>query len=112
MSALLTARPPSARQERLFGDDPPVSVASAPAVPAAPPRRDERPPAATGATVVDSPRPASGPTLSAAVTSLWDRLAAAQSAACPICDAPMEPVRSAPAGVIGGRCRSCGSTLS
>jgi hypothetical protein len=101
MSALLTPRP-RAREERrtggqasLFGD--PATIPEQ-AVPAAP---------APGAT----PAPA-GVTLDAAITSLWTRLSADAAAACPVCEAPMETRHSAGAGVVGGRCRSCGSTLS
>jgi hypothetical protein len=64
--------------------------------------------------LLDDPRPAAaqaGLTLDAAVTALWNQLTRAEPAACPVCDAPMAPRHSA-AGVVGGRCRSCGSTLA
>jgi hypothetical protein len=153
---LLTARPPTGRQERLFGDDPATTWGAAAPVTAPPAVERERsshsavadaPPGGVAdapgsvgaapaggiaderaATVADEPAAAvadapttaaeeprapatAGPTLAAAITSLWDRLTAAQPAACPVCDAPIEP-RHAAGGVVGGRCRSCGSTLA
>jgi hypothetical protein len=122
MSTLLTSRPRvrdhAASQESLFGD-----WGERPAAPVATPARPELPahergqradPARERADAVAAPVPASGPTLAAAVTSLWDQLATGQPTACPICDAAMDPVRSATTAsdVVGGRCGSCGSTLS
>jgi hypothetical protein len=110
MSALLTSRPRAREdrratgQEPLFGDAPTVE---APPVPAAA--------AAVVATPAPAPQPVAAPagiTLDAAVTTLWDRLSAGAQTACPVCEAPMEARHSAGAGVVGGRCRSCGSTLS
>ena len=105
MTALLTSRPrareegPGAGQGSLFGDAPVVAPELAP--PAV---------AETSAPTV-TPAPA-GITLDAAVTSLWNRLTAGAPAACPVCETPMETRHSAGAGVVGGLCRSCGSTLS
>jgi hypothetical protein len=53
----------------------------------------------------------SGPTLDDVVSRTWEVLRAAVPAACLICGAELEPRRSAGAGVAGGRCDSCGSTL-
>jgi hypothetical protein len=113
MTALLTARPgirvAAARQESLFGDGEQLEAPAAPATAAAPAPPELEPPAAP------APTPAAPPqarTLDAAMTSLWDRLTAGRSVTCPVCDAPMEPRHSAAAGVVGGRCRSCGSTLA
>jgi hypothetical protein len=110
MSTLLTPRPsardrlrfPTARQERLFGDgeaarDPRPVATAAPA-----PAPASAPPAATVAS----------PTLDTAITRRWERLVASAVAACPVCDSPMEPRQSAASGVVGGRCRACGSTLA
>ena len=41
---------------------------------------------------------------------LWAGLQANAPVACPICDGRMEPRYSA-TGVVGGRCRSCGTEL-
>jgi hypothetical protein len=116
MSALLTSRP-RAREERrasgqglLFGDGPVVSerpVVDAPRVPAAT-AITETPPA-VGPDAIAAP---AGITLDAAIASLWSELTAGEAAACPVCEAPMEPVHSPGTGVAGGRCGSCGSTLS
>jgi hypothetical protein len=109
MSALLTPRP-RAREERrasgqepLFGDGPIVEGPRAASV------------AASAAPVADVAAPVAAPaglTLDAAMTSLWSRLGAGEAAACPVCEAPMEPRRSAAARVDAGHCRSCGSALS
>jgi hypothetical protein len=53
-----------------------------------------------------------GPTLDEAIGALWDGLLAGESAACPVCREPMQPRHSAAAGVVGGRCTSCASTLA
>ena len=124
MSTLLTPRPAvrdrdafrvAAKQERLFGDGPaesrePAASASAP-VRAPETRTAGVPPGPGTAPSSEEPRPATR-TLDAAIKSLWDQLAAAEQATCPVCDGPLEPVRSAATGVAGGRCRSCGSTLA
>ena len=51
-------------------------------------------------------------TLDDLLTGAWHGLAAGTTAACPVCDGPLEPRWSAGAGVVGGRCRDCGSELS
>jgi hypothetical protein len=54
-----------------------------------------------------------GATLDDLLSGAWEGLtAAASSAACPVCDGELEPRWSAGAGVVGGRCRDCGSELS
>jgi hypothetical protein len=55
---------------------------------------------------------AAGPTLDEAMSELWDGLLAGTPAACPVCREPMQPRHSAGAGVVGGRCPSCASTLA
>jgi hypothetical protein len=47
-----------------------------------------------------------------ALTSLWQALLAEQPSACPLCGGRMEPRVSAGAGVVGGRCRSCGTEIA
>jgi hypothetical protein len=54
----------------------------------------------------------SGPTLDDVVSRAWEVLRVELPAACPICGGELIPRASAGAGVVGGRCRSCGSTLS
>jgi hypothetical protein len=116
MSALLTSRP-RAREERrpsgqelLFGDRP--GVADAPVAAAVPETvAVPAPEAAPGSAAVAVVATAGG-TLDAAITSLWNQLMAGEASACPVCEATMEPVHSAGSGVAGGRCSSCGSTLS
>ena len=84
MSALVLAERPM----RLW-DDPGAQRAAAPAEA---PRREE----SVG----------EGPTLADVLASAWEGLAARSAVACPVCHGELEP---RPAG---GRCRSCGTTLS
>jgi len=54
-----------------------------------------------------------GATLDDVVSGAWEGLtAAASSTACPVCQGELEPRWSAGAGVVGGRCRDCGSELT
>ena len=54
-----------------------------------------------------------GATLDDLLSGAWEGLTAvASSVACPVCDGELEPRWSAGAGVVGGRCRDCGSELS
>jgi hypothetical protein len=54
-----------------------------------------------------------GATLDDLLSGAWEGLSAAASpAACPVCHGELEPRWSAGAGVVGGRCRDCGSELS
>jgi hypothetical protein len=53
-----------------------------------------------------------GPTLDDVITRAWEVLRCEIPAACPVCGGELIPRASAGAGVVGGRCRSCGSTLS
>jgi hypothetical protein len=61
-----------------------------------------------------SPRPEreAGPTLDDVVSRAWEVLRVELPAACPVCGGELIPRASAGAGVVGGRCQSCGSTLS
>ena len=52
------------------------------------------------------------PTLEDLVVGSWDGLRAGAAIACPWCDAEMDPRWSAGAGVVGGRCRRCGTELA
>ena len=51
------------------------------------------------------------PTLDALLTGAWATLTRGTSTTCPICSETMAPRWSAGAGAVGGRCRSCGTTL-
>jgi tRNA(Ile2) C34 agmatinyltransferase TiaS len=42
---------------------------------------------------------------------LWASLSASSPAACPVCGSTMLPRHSAGAGVVGGRCGGCGTTV-
>jgi hypothetical protein len=53
-----------------------------------------------------------GPTLDDLVAGAWEGLVAGAPAACVVCGAPMAPRHSAGAGVVGGRCGGCGTTVS
>ena len=54
-----------------------------------------------------------GATLDELVSGAWEGLTAgASSTACPVCEGELVPRWSAGAGVVGGRCRDCGSELS
>jgi hypothetical protein len=54
-----------------------------------------------------------GATLNDLVSGAWEGLTAAvSSTACPVCAGELQPRWSAGAGVVGGRCRDCGSELS
>jgi hypothetical protein len=50
-------------------------------------------------------------TLDELITAAWTGLRADSPIACPLCDAVMEPLWSAGAGVVGGRCRHCETEL-
>ena len=54
-----------------------------------------------------------GATLDDLLSGAWEGLTAAIApTACPVCQGELEPRWSAGAGVVGGRCRDCGSELS
>ena len=52
------------------------------------------------------------PTLDDAIASVWEGLTAHKIVECLVCGEPMKPEYGAHALPIGGRCESCGSTLS
>jgi hypothetical protein len=58
------------------------------------------------------PEPESGPTLDDVVSRTWEVLRATVPAACLVCGSELQLRHSAGAGVVGGRCDSCGSTLA
>jgi hypothetical protein len=52
------------------------------------------------------------PTLEERIAGAWAQLALGRTAECPLCGGALHPRWSAGAGVVGGRCESCGSELS
>jgi hypothetical protein len=123
MSALMAprrprrrARPEGTQQASLFGAGapapaPPVPAPRAPEAPAAEPTtRAPEAPAAEPATTVRAHR--QGPTLDDLVAGVWEGLLAGAPTDCPACGTVMSPRHSAGAGIVGGRCGGCGSSLS
>jgi hypothetical protein len=53
----------------------------------------------------------SAPTLDALLVEAWNDVTAGAAAECPVCSGPMQPRWTAGAGVVGGRCEDCGTTL-
>jgi hypothetical protein len=115
MSALMTRRRRSPARDRdteysqasLFGQvvSPPPLAPAEPVEAPAPARdhdHDHR----------DEARAAAELTLEAAITAIWDDLTTGATTDCPVCGAEMQPRHSAGAGVVGGRCTSCGTTLA
>jgi hypothetical protein len=52
------------------------------------------------------------PTLDDLIVGVWEGLTAHETVTCLVCGDEMRPQYSAHARPIGGRCPSCGSTLS
>jgi hypothetical protein len=52
------------------------------------------------------------PTLDELLSGVWEELAAHRVVVCPVCAGGMEPQYGVHPQPIGGRCKSCGSTLS
>ena len=127
MSAVMTPRraprhrrPRSAApggQSALFGagSAPPAAAAA----PAAPPEAA----VAAAESAVAIARPAAeptqaasahrhGPTLDDLVAGAWEGLLAGAPADCFVCGTPLTPRQSAGAGIVGGRCGGCGTTVS
>ena len=53
-----------------------------------------------------------GPTLDDLDAGAWEGLLEGAPADCLVCGAPMAPRHSAGAGIVGGRCGGCGTTVS
>jgi hypothetical protein len=53
-----------------------------------------------------------GPTLDDVISRAWEVLRADVPAACPACGGELVPRASAEAGIVAGRCESCGTSLS
>jgi tRNA(Ile2) C34 agmatinyltransferase TiaS len=56
-------------------------------------------------------RASSAPTLDALLIEAWNDVSAGSAAECPVCSGRMQPRWTAGAGVVGGRCADCGTTL-
>jgi hypothetical protein len=84
------------------------AAADGPTAVAAPPETAS--PAAEPATTASAHR--HGPTLDDLVAGAWEGLVAGARADCLVCGEPLAPRHSAGAGIVGGRCDSCGTTVS
>jgi hypothetical protein len=52
-------------------------------------------------------------TLDDVLSGAWEGLSAGSSStSCPVCEGELAPRWSAGAGIVGGRCRDCGSELT
>jgi ribosomal protein S27AE len=123
MSAVLTRRRRSGRgrerdhrQPSLFSQvvAPPRPDESRAAV-AAPAREPEAPVAEPADARVDASHTVSAlasRTLDDAMSALWGELVTSETAGCPVCGESMQARHSAGAGVVGGRCGSCATTLA
>ena len=56
-------------------------------------------------------RAAAEPTLADVVGRAWAAISVGAGTECPVCAGRMQPRWSAGAGVVGGRCEDCGTTL-
>jgi hypothetical protein len=79
--------------------------------PAAHHGREEEPDQAVGQPVDEPLDDLAGPTLDDVISRAWEVLRADVPAACPACGGELLPRESAGAGIVGGRCDSCGATL-
>jgi hypothetical protein len=112
MSTVVSPRRRSRTRRDSRAPAPQVSLFAA--VPAAVPRQAGPPePAAVGSAEASSTASArrQGLTLDDVVVGAWEGLLAGAPAECPVCATPMAARHSAGAGVVGGRCGGCGSTL-
>jgi hypothetical protein len=121
MSALLTRRrasPPAREKPRGPAEQPPLFGAAAapiaaPAPTAAPSTTEPlRAPAAAPEASITATVPRQEPTLDDLVAGAWEGLLTGAPAECLACGSSMAPRHSAGAGVVGGRCGGCGSTLA
>ena len=117
MSAVLTPRRPRrTRREaaRKPAGQSSLFAAAAAAAPAAAP--EPATPAPEAAAVPETFTTASarrqGPTLDDLVAGAWEGLLAGAPADCLVCGEPVAPRHSAGAGIVGGRCGGCGTTVS
>lgn len=114
MSALMTPRRSrsgrrSTRPAPAPGGQPALFGAGAP--PAAPEQAAPAP-AAAEETATTARAHRHGPTLDEMVAGAWEGLLAGAPADCLVCGAALAPRHSAGAGIVGGRCGGCGTTVS
>ena len=104
-----TDRPPTAAPAARGTDRPPAAHgAAAPVLPAV-----ELAPAAEPEPATWAGANGQGRSLDDLLSEAWDGLSTGAAAtACPVCDGELVRRWSAGAGVVGGRCRDCGSELS
>ena len=92
-----------------------VAPASAAVAPAPEPPAEARASAVAAPAAEPTPTASArrhGPTLDDLVVGAWEGLLAGAPADCLVCGAPMAPRHSAGAGIVGGRCGGCGTTVS
>lgn len=53
-----------------------------------------------------------GPTLDDLIVGVWEGLSSDRAVACPLCGEAMTPRYGAGPAPVGGRCRSCGTTIA
>jgi hypothetical protein len=108
MSALLTPRraPGTGREKPRGPAEQPPPFGAVPAAALTTPAAAAAPESATTETARRH-----GPTLDDLVAGAWEGLLTGAPAECLACGSPMAPRHSAGAGVVGGRCGGCGSTL-
>jgi hypothetical protein len=64
------------------------------------------------ATLIAPPlRAPTEPTLADTLSGAWAAVGTGAATECPVCAGSLEPRWSAGAGVVGGRCGDCGTTL-
>jgi hypothetical protein len=109
MSALLAPRPRPRDQAALREPAGQATLFAAADTPTAQPALPQA--AAHTPTAHPTVRPAQPATLDDVVAGAWEALRAGAPAGCLVCGTPLSPRHSAGAGVVGGRCGGCGSTL-
>ena len=67
---------------------------------------------ASGAEHTSASQTGGGLTLDDLVVGVWEGLSAHRTVACPACGGAMTPRYGAGPAPVGGRCRSCGTTLA
>jgi hypothetical protein len=108
MSAVLTRRRQSGRgRERDHRQPSLFSQVVAP-----PPPADEAVVTAPAPAPVEADQPRATVTLDEAISGLWGALTSGETADCPVCGSAMLPRHTASAGVVGGRCGTCATTLA
>jgi hypothetical protein len=106
-------RPPWAREAAPARQDAPSpSLFRAPAPREVAPAGDDTAPSDAGAKLHRASEQGGGLTLDDLVVGVWEGLSAHRAVACPACGGEMTPRYGAGPAPVGGRCRSCGTTLA